>query len=279
MTRNFRVFIGMGGVPPHDNPEAYVWERRLHWVMVGVALLALPAFYLELTSKSELLKYIGRVLDAIILTAFTAELVWMLRLTRQKSIYVLHNWLDLLIIFGAAISFVGVEGEWIGLFRLLRLAYVSLLLARVLGALRNLYSPTAIPYLLGWGMVTLALAGAGFYWLEPTVDSYSQGLWLAFTTGATVGYGDIVPTTETSRIFAVVMVIIGFTILSVVTASLAAFFVGEDEKVQRREMHRDIRELRDEVAELRAELKIHRENNANGRSGNAEVHRMNSAAE
>jgi len=37
------------------------------------------------------------------------------------------------------------------------------------------------------------------------------------------------------------MVILGFTILSVVTASLAAFFIGEEEKELRREMHQDIR--------------------------------------
>ena len=264
MARNYRVFIGMGGVPPRDTSETYVWERRLHWVMVCVALLALPAFYLELTRKSQLFMNIGLGLDAIILVAFAAEFAWMTYLSNQKLTYVLYNWLDLLIIFGAAVSFVGVEAEWVPIVRLLRLAYVSLLLARVLGSLRHLYSPTAIPYLVGWGAVTLALAGAGFYWLEPTVNSYSEGLWLAFTTGATVGYGDIVPTTEASRIFAVVMVVLGFTILSVVTASLAAFFVGEDEKVLRRELHKDIKDLRTEVAELRDEIRQYRQRNNSG---------------
>jgi len=261
MARNYRVFIGMGGVPSHDIPETYVWERRLHWVMVCVALLALPAFYLELTRKSQLFMNVGLGLDAIVLVAFVAEFAWMVYLSNQKWTYVLYNWLDLLIIFGAAVSLVGVEAEWVPLVRLLRLAYVSLLLARVLGSLRHLYSPTAIPYLVGWGAVTLGLAGAGFYWLEPTVDSYSEGLWLAFTTGATVGYGDIVPTTEASRIFAVVMVVFGFTLLSVVTASLAAFFVGEDEKALRRELHQDIKDLRAEVAQLRDEIRQHRQEN------------------
>ncbi|TCV82363.1 potassium channel family protein [Sulfurirhabdus autotrophica] len=271
MGRNYRIFIGMGGVPPRENPEAHIWERKLHWVMVGVALLALPAFYLEVSHQSGLLSVIGQVLDSIILTAFVAELGWMLYLTRQKLTYVMYNWLDLLIIFGAAMSFVGVEAEWIPLVRLLRLAYVSLLLARVLGSLRKLYAPTAIPYLLGWGAVTLALAGAGFFWLEPTVHSYSQGLWLAFTSGATVGYGDIVPTTNASRVFAVMMVVLGFTMLSVVTASLSAFFVGEEEKVLRREMHRDIKALREDVKALRGELKVFYENKASSKSGRKET--------
>lgn len=48
--------------------------------------------------------------------------------------------------------------------------------------LRKLFSPTAMPYVLGLGMVTVALAGAGFYWLEPSVETYGEGLWLAFTS-------------------------------------------------------------------------------------------------
>jgi hypothetical protein len=49
--------------------------------------------------------------------------------------------------------------------------------------------------------------------------------------------------------------------LSVVTASIAAFFIGEDERKMRGELHHDIRELREEVQKLRAELIAHREHN------------------
>ncbi len=57
---------------------------------------------------------------------------------------------------------------------------------------QQLRSRTAL--VLGLGLITWLLAGAGFWWLEPTIQSYWDGLWLAFTTGATVGYGDFVPT-------------------------------------------------------------------------------------
>ena len=251
---HYRVLLGIGGVPPHDRPAAYVWERRLHWVMVGVALLALPAFYLDVTRPSGLLHALSRALNAFILLAFCAEFLWMLRLTRQRGLYIASNWLNLLIIFGAVVSLVGLGPSWIPLVRLLRLAYVSLVLARALGVMRSLLSPNAVPYMLGLGVVTLALAGAGFYWLEPTVHSYGEGLWLAFTTGTTVGYGDIVPTTTASRIFAAIMVIIGFAMLSLVTASITAFFVGEDEKRLRQAMHQDIKALREEVQKLRADI-------------------------
>jgi voltage-gated potassium channel len=254
MLHNIRNLIGMGGVPQHDNPEAYVWERRLHWVMVGVALLALPSFYLEAVYAHGALYWVGRGLDAFILVAFSVEFLWMMRLTRQRGLYVLHNWLNLLIIASAAFSLWHISTDWFPIARLVRLAYVSMVLARAIGAMRQVLTPASVPFLLGWGVLVFALGGGVFYWLEPTVHSYGDGLWLAFVTGSTVGYGDVVPTTTGSRIFAAFIVLVGFAMLSLVTASFAAFFIGEDEKKLRREMHQDIRELRQEVAKLRAEL-------------------------
>jgi len=253
MAMDFRRWVGMGGVPPHDNPRAYLWERRLHWVMIGVALLSIPAYLFEAgTLLLGTPERLGLTLDLVILAGFSMELLWMLWVTRQRAQYLMSNWLDALIIVAAAANLVGWGGGWIALARLLRVTMVLLFLMRVMGSLRNLFSPSALPYVLGLATLTLAVAGAGFYWLEPTVHSYGEGLWLAFTSGATVGYGDIVPTTSASRVFAVIMVLIGYAVISMVTASIAAFFIGEDEKRMRHEMHRDIKALRDELAQLRA---------------------------
>lgn len=249
-----RRALGIGGVPPHENPEAYLWERRLHWLMMGVALLALPSYYLETTYATGPWHWAGRGLDAFIFLAFSAEFLWMLGLVRQKRLYVLHNWLDLTIIVAAFLSIFEVSLDWMPLVRLFRLAYVGLIFARAVTAMREVLAPASVPYLLGWGVLVFGAAGAVFYWLEPTIPTLWDGIWLAFVTGSTVGYGDFVPTTTGARLLAVLVVLVGFAMLSLVTASFTAFFVGEDEKRLRREMHQDIRELRQEVRELKAEL-------------------------
>jgi voltage-gated potassium channel len=86
--------------------------------------------------------------------------------------------------------------------------------------------------------------------LEPKVETLSDGLWLAFTTAATVGYGDIVPSTHASRTFAVLVVLLGLAVFSLVTASVAAIFVGKEERGIERELMQEIRALRAEVAAL-----------------------------
>ncbi|MFA5243159.1 MAG: potassium channel family protein [Sulfuricella sp.] len=165
-----------------------------------------------------------------------------------------YNWLNALIIGASGLGLAGLPSDWLPLVRLLRIAYVALVVARLLTSVRTLLSTNAIPYAFILGIIALTVAGAGFYWLEPTIHSFGEGLWLAFITGATVGYGDFVPTSTPARFLAVIMVIVGFSVLSLVTASISAFFVGEDEKKLRHEMHHDIQELRREIGMLRSEL-------------------------
>lgn len=254
MVSDLRCWLGMGGVPPHDNPRAYLWEKRLHWVMVGMALLAVPSYYLDWLHGRGVLTGVGQELDWLIFIAFSLEMAWMLHLSHDKGTYLTRNWLNALIVAASALGVLGLPGDWLPLLRLLRIAYVGLLLARLMSSLRSLLAAHAIPYVFALGVTTLIMAGAGFYWLEPTIHSFGEGLWLAYITAATVGYGDFVPTTTASRFFAVVLVIVGFAVFSIVTASISAFFVEEDEKRQRKELHRDVQALRSEIAALRSEL-------------------------
>lgn len=277
MALEVKSLLGIGGVAPQDNPRAYFWEHRLHWFMVIVALLSVPAFVLEETLGSPVLRNIGRGIDLFIFLAFAAELLWMLGVTKHKLRYLLRNWLDLFIVLAAAVNLLlGWETEWVAISRLMRLTMVSLLLARTLGAMRDLFSPTGLPYVLGFAVISLLLAGAGFYWLEPTVDSYFDGLWLAFVTAATVGYGDYIPTTHASRLFAVVTVVLGFTVFSLVTATFVRLFLGEDEARLRREMHVDIKALRRSTEEAISaeEQALRRELDQNLRMLQAEVRQL-----
>jgi voltage-gated potassium channel len=88
------------------------------------------------------------------------------------------------------------------------------------------------------------------------VLSFGDGLWLAFTTAATVGYGDIVPSTPAAKIFAVFVVLLGFAVLSLVTASIAALWVQtEERRIEREllhELHRELRAVRRDIATLQA---------------------------
>ncbi len=152
-----------------------------------------------------------------------------------------------------------------------RLVIAVLMLYRLLKISQPHFTETGLARLLAMGASVLVLCGIGFYWLDPGVKTLHDGLWLAFSTAATVGYGDMVPTSTASRIFAVFVVLLGYGLLSLVTASVAAMFVGSQErKVEReilRDMHREMQSLRQEIDKLRQELRADRR----GRDGDEET--------
>jgi voltage-gated potassium channel len=64
------------------------------------------------------------------------------------------------------------------------------------------------------------------------IKNFGDGLWWAITTVTTVGYGDRFPTTTEGRCLAVGLMIMGISLMGVITASVASWFVkmGQDEK-------------------------------------------------
>ena len=57
------------------------------------------------------------------------------------------------------------------------------------------------------------------------IKSFEDGLWWAVTTVTTVGYGDRFPTTTEGRLLAVLLMLVGISLVGVITASVASWFV------------------------------------------------------
>jgi voltage-gated potassium channel len=57
------------------------------------------------------------------------------------------------------------------------------------------------------------------------IKNFGDGLWWAITTVTTVGYGDRFPITSTGRVLAVCLMLVGISLMGVITASVAAWFV------------------------------------------------------
>jgi voltage-gated potassium channel len=136
-----------------------------------------------------------------------------------------------------------------------RMTVALLTLLRLVLISRPLFERAGLARLLAMAIAVLGLCGIGFYMIDPEVTDLGQGLWLAFSTAATVGFGDVVPSNTASRIFSVFVVLLGYGVLSLVTASVAAMFVGSQERKVEREilhdMHAQLKLVRQEIATLR----------------------------
>ena len=252
-------FFSIGGADAHDGARAVHAWRVVRWLLCGWSLLVIPAFYGELTSTSEGALTVARSLYLCMFAGFALCLLWMLHTSRKPKAWLAHNRLDVTIMIGAAFSAGWGAPPWQTVEWVLRLLFVGLVAIRIVLSLKVFFAPNRLIGLLIAGAGVLAMAGAGFLWLEPRVHNYADGLWLAFESSATVGYGDIAPTTPASRVFAVFVVLLGYGMLSLVFASIAAAFIGKEERALRHEMHRDIKHLNAEIVQLRAELRALRE--------------------
>lgn len=234
---------------PRENVAAARAERRWRWPLLLALIATIPAFYVDLLPQTP-----SSVAVAIYLLAaatLTVALAHVAILSHEPLAHLRANATDVLLIAGLLVAAVLPSSEHSALALSTRLGVAFLTLARMVWTVQHLISRGGLGYLLLTSLAVLGACGAGFWLLEPTTPDLASGLWLAFTTAATVGYGDLVPTTPASRIFAVFVVLLGYGVLSLVTAAIAARWVETEERRIEREILRDMRR---EMAALRKEI-------------------------
>ena len=77
--------------------------------------------------------------------------------------------------------------------------------------------------------------------------TYPQALWWSIETATTVGYGDFYPVTLGGRVIGAVVMVVGITTYGMVTAALATWFVGREQK-RRHHLALHAQELGEETA-------------------------------
>ncbi len=60
--------------------------------------------------------------------------------------------------------------------------------------------------------------------------TFGDGIWWAIVTLATVGYGDIVPTTPWGRVIGSIVILFGVTFLAFLTATVTSLFVSSEQR-------------------------------------------------
>lgn len=241
---------------PRDGHAAVQAERRWRWPVLIALLVTIPAFYAEMLQATP-----SRWASAAYLAgalAVLAALLHVASLTRGPFDHVMANRTDVILAVGlVGAALLPPSQSWpLALdFRLL-VAFLTLL--RMVWSLQHLITRGGLAYMLLVALGVLGACGLGFWWLEPSAHTFADGVWLAFTTAATVGYGDLVPTTQASKIFSVFVVLLGYGVLSLVTAAIATSWVETEERRIEVEILHDVRRevasVRHELAALRREL-------------------------
>lgn len=159
MTRQLAKWFGLAGVPTADNPRVIHWQRRLHPLMVAIALLSIPANVLDSVALQPRWGSIVATIDAVMFAAFLGELLWMMRMTSFPGRYFPGNWLNVIVVASSLVIIVGATIAWIALVRVLRVALVGFVSMRALAEFRVLFTPLCVPLPVGVDMLAIATAG------------------------------------------------------------------------------------------------------------------------
>ena len=196
----------------------HFWER---WSTIPLAILAL--LYLALYSE-EVLGHLPPVLffDFVLISdviwgIFIVDFLARFTLTRDKVRFLKLNAIELasliLPIFRA--------------FRMFRVVIALGFLSRVgksLSARINIYVGLILPLLIY--VCALGVYDAEHLAPGANIKQFGDAIWWAFVTITTIGYGDYYPVTFEGRAIAVLLMLSGLALVSVVTVSFASWFLG-----------------------------------------------------
>ena len=223
--QSFSRLIGAAGVDVNERLIA----RRLGIVFEIPLLVAALWILLSWWGRDGSAKPDQDMYDLALWGLFVIETVILSFVVRDTASYLKSNWLNLLIIalglpllFGLPLYF--------GAFRLLRLVIIFALLMHVGSRIRKMLSRNELGATLLATVIVIILSGVMMAALDPAIASPWDGIWWAWVTITTVGYGDIVPESHVGRALASIIILFGMGLFAMITASFAAFFIRQDEE-------------------------------------------------
>jgi voltage-gated potassium channel len=215
--------------------------------MLCVALWILIQWYLEVQQLlSPRFLYVA---DWLIWLFFLGETLLLGSLVRDRRGYLTDNWMNVVIII-AGVPILWNYTPLAGLLRHLRLLLMMTLLVHFIPIVRQVLERNHLGYTLVIALLVTLVAGILISTVDPGIKSIEEGIWYAWVTLTTVGYGDVVPKSTAGRVIGGVLIFLGLVFFSLITANIAAFLVRRDvEKAERKEG-----ELAHRVKELQAQL-------------------------
>ena len=228
--------------------------------MIGLALLFFAAYAVRILDTGLSARAEG-ALNAITLAVwpvFLADYLFRLYLAERRWRFIRRNWVD-----GLAVA--------LPLLRPLRIIGLVRVAQVIDRRLTTSLQGRVAGYVTATATLVVVLAGLAVLDAErgvpgASITGFGDALWWSVTTITTVGYGDFVPVTGQGRLVAGLLMVAGVALLGVVTAAVAAWFVGRVTDAARRAgavteavLVAEIAAVGAEVRLLRAELQTVRE--------------------
>jgi voltage-gated potassium channel len=220
--------------------------------LVFIVVFALPVLFPSLSPGTRAML---NDVDLGIWAVFLAEYLARFYVAPRRLAFVWHNAFDLLLVVIPVLRPLRLLRS-VRLIRAARVATIGAGASRVVQRSRMHLASRVMLLATGSTVIlilTTAVMGLDFEQAAPraNITTFSDALWWAVSTTATVGYGDHYPVTAAGRATGIVLMIAGVGIFGVVAASAAAWFVSEGQSQDSNQRAESIAALTAEIAALR----------------------------
>ena len=243
------LLTGLSGVATDENSRAQRWARRFEAPMILLAVWILIEWYLR--ERGIYSERFGQITDWIIWLFFVLETVVLTSLVENRLYYLRSNWMNLLII-SVGVPLLWGGGTYAAALRSLRLLLLFPLLLNISVTVRKVLARNYLGSVLLVALAFTLMSGLLMAGIDPSIESVWDGIWWAWVTVATVGYGDTVPQSAAGKMFGAVVILFGVGFFSLLTASFSAYFVSRGEIEIEEEELEEISELKDIVKRIDA---------------------------
>ena len=220
---NLRKLIGLAGVAKNENYAAQRWGKRFELCMVLIAIWLPLQWHMQ--THYEISPIFSEIANWSIWLFFVSETATLLALVENPWHYLKRNWMNLLII-GFGMPIIWEHTPLFGILRGLQLLLMLRLMLPWWDTLVHMLSHNRLGTTLIAACVTTTLAGVLMSAIDPRFSSPWVGIWWAWETITTVGYGDHVPESFAGRVLAVIVMLMGLALISLLTANFSAYFIS-----------------------------------------------------
>lgn len=249
-----RKLIGLAGVGSDESETAQSWSRYYAAFMVIVAIFLLLQVYFE--RKQHIPLTMSAYGNWVVWAAFVIEVVTLLVLVKHKVRYLSGNWLNLVIIVGG-FPLIWDHTPWIPVLRLLQLLLALRLALPVWDTSIHILARNHLGATLLVCFIITILWGVLLSVVDPAIHTPWDGIWWAWETATTVGYGDIVPVSAIGRILGGILMLMGIGLISLLAANFSAYFISKNAffKKEREELLEVLKHMQDRLDKIEKRLK------------------------
>jgi voltage-gated potassium channel len=234
--------IGLGGVAEDERLIAHKWESTFRVLIVTFLIIVPVLWYLDQHNGGDkIVQNWVTVISWLIWLTLIGETFITLLLVNDKWQHIKHNWMSfpiMVLTFPMILDVI----PYAVLIRIIQLILIARALNATVLSTQKLFQKSHLAAIVIGYFTIIVIAGISIHNIDPNVKTLEDGLWWAIVTMATLGYGDVVPTSSEGRLFASVIIILGAVFFSLLTAQIAAYMVGEDEIMREEEILKLARE-------------------------------------